>query len=335
MILGKFCPPTLGHQYLVDFGRHYVDRLLVMVCTLTREPIPGDLRFGWMREMFPQGNVEVVHVTDDDLPQEPGEHPDFWNIWRGVVRRYQARTDFVFACEPYGFPLADVLGARYVPVDRAREMVPVSARAVRQDPLRNWQYLPAVVRPYYVKRVCLFGPESTGKSVLARRLAAHYETAFVAEHARPLLDHKGGVCEAGDIPLIARGQVAAEDAMARQANRLLFCDTDPLLTIVWSDFLFGACPAAVHELAATRRYDVTLLADVDAEWVDDGQRFLPHRRQEFFDRCRTALDRAGRRYAVVSGSWDDRFAQACAAVEPLLGQRHAGPASGHLAGEAP
>ena len=41
MILGKFLPPHLGHQFLVDFGRHYVDELLVLVCTLAREsPVP-------------------------------------------------------------------------------------------------------------------------------------------------------------------------------------------------------------------------------------------------------------------------------------------------------
>ncbi|MDQ3438861.1 MAG: AAA family ATPase [Planctomycetota bacterium] len=272
--------------------------------------------------MFPHANVNVVHVTDDDLPQEPHEHPNFWNIWRGVVRRFQPRTDFVFACEPYGFPLAEVLGARYIPVDRAREMVPVSAREVRANPLKYWEYLPVIVRPHFVKRVCLFGPESTGKSTLARRLAAHYDTAFVAEHARPLLDHKGGVCDSSDIPLIARGQVAAEDAMARQANRLLFCDTDPLLTSVWSEVLFSACPREVQELAMTRRYDLTLLTDIDAEWVDDGQRFLPHRRQEFMERCRAALDRSTRRYARISGSWDDRFAQACGAVDDLLAADH-------------
>src|SRR5687768_14796348 len=209
MLLGKFLPPHLGHQYLVDFARHYVDELIVLVCTLAREPIPGGLRFRWMREMFPQANVRLVHVTDD-LPQEPADHPQFWDVWRGVVRRYipeGSGPDYVFASESYGYKLAEVLGATFIPVDPSRQLVPVSGTAIRTDPMANWKYLPAAVRPYFVRRVCLFGPESTGKTTLAARLAEHFDTVWVSEHARPLLDPKAGVCEESDIPRIARGQV--------------------------------------------------------------------------------------------------------------------------------
>ena len=86
-----------------------------------------------------------------------------------------------------------------------------------------------------MKRVCVFGPESTGKSTLARRLAAEFDTVYVAEFAREWLNPKGGVCDVDDIPIIARGQAASEDALARKANRILFCDTDLLLTTIWSE----------------------------------------------------------------------------------------------------
>ncbi|WP_372899661.1 adenylyltransferase/cytidyltransferase family protein, partial [Stieleria sp.] len=49
MVLGKFLPPHLGHAYLVDFARHYVDDLTVVVGTLAAEPIPGARRYEWMR----------------------------------------------------------------------------------------------------------------------------------------------------------------------------------------------------------------------------------------------------------------------------------------------
>ena len=136
MILGKFMPPHLGHVYCVEFARRFAERLTVLVCTLDREPIPGRLRYEWMRELFP--DCDVRHVTDD-VPQEPADHPDFWAIWRGLVRReVGGRPDYVFASEPYGVPLAEVLGSTFIPVDVARELVPVSGTAVRADPLANW-----------------------------------------------------------------------------------------------------------------------------------------------------------------------------------------------------
>lgn len=317
MILGKFMPPHLGHQLLIDFGRSHCDRLTVLCCSLQSEPIPGELRRRWLSEMFP--GLDIVHVAEE-VPQEPSEHPDFWDIWQDLVRRHvPGPVDFVYASEDYGHKLAEVLGAEFVPVDISRDIVPVSGRAVRDDPMANWRFIPPAVRPHYVKRVCLLGPESTGKSTLARELARAYDTVFAGEYARGLLDPKGGRCAYEDIGRIALGQPALEDAMARQANRVLFCDTDLVLTTIWSEVLFGACPDWVRARAESRQYDLYLLLGVDVPWVDDNQRFLPHLREEFLARCKAELDKRGRPYTVIGGGWEDRLARAREAVDILLG----------------
>lgn len=103
LVLGKFMPPHLGHVYLVDFARAYASDITVVVGTLAREPIPGALRFEWMRELAPSANV--VHLTDEN-PQEPHEHPRFWDIWRESLLRVAPKPDYVFASEMYGARLA-------------------------------------------------------------------------------------------------------------------------------------------------------------------------------------------------------------------------------------
>src|ERR1051326_4339848 len=70
MLLGKFLPPHLGHKYMIDFARRCVDELTVFVCSIEREPIPGRLRYQWMRDHF--GGVRVVHCEDEN-PQGPEE----------------------------------------------------------------------------------------------------------------------------------------------------------------------------------------------------------------------------------------------------------------------
>lgn len=316
LILGKFMPPHAGHQYLVDFGRRYVRHLTVVVGSLEREPIPGALRFAWMKELFP--SVRLIHLTDE-IPQEPREHPDFWGIWERTLKRlHPAPLDFVFASEPYGAKLAKVLGATFVPVDMDRSLVPVSGTSVRTDPMGNWRFIPPCVRPYFVRKVCIFGPESTGKSVLAQRLAEHYGTVFASEYARPLLALQDNRCEYEDISRIGWGQIASEEALSRQAHRLLFCDTDTLTTVVWSHALFGKCPRWLAEEGERRRYDLTLLLDIDSPWHDDGTRFFPYDRKGFMERCVRALEGAGRPYVLVSGSWDERFERSVQAVDRLL-----------------
>jgi HTH-type transcriptional regulator, transcriptional repressor of NAD biosynthesis genes len=316
MLLGKFLPPTQGHAYLVDFARACCDKLTVLVCTLPDEPIPGALRAAWMREMFPR--CEIVHYAEI-VPQTPEEHPRFWEIWRRLIRgAVPGPIHRVFASEPYGDRLAAELGAEFVPVDVYRRAVPVSARAVRADPMAHWRFIPPVVRPYFLRRVRIVGPESTGKSTLTAELAARFNTCFAEEYARPLLEPKAGRCALEDIPRIARGQRASEEALARQANRVLFCDTDLTTTVIWSELLFGECPDWIRAEAAARRYDLTLLLDVDVPWVDDNQRHFPERRRELFERFEAAFSAQPGALVTLSGDFDARRAQAVAAVEALL-----------------
>jgi HTH-type transcriptional repressor of NAD biosynthesis genes len=308
LVLGKFLPPHAGHVYLIETARRLCDELFVVVGTLAAEPIPGALRARWMRAMFP--DLAVLHLTDEN-PQDPSQHPRFWEIWRdSLLGILPAPPDLVFTSDAYGGPLADVLGARWVPVDPARAAVPVSGSAIRANPHLHWRHLPGPVRAHHARRISVFGPESTGKSTLAAALADALGTVCVPEYARSYLEARGVTTPTrADLDAIAAGQSATEDALAPACNVALICDTDPLLTAVWCETLFDA-PMPLPP----RGYDLTLLCDVDLPWVADPVRYLPHDRAGFFDRCAAALRAADRRYLVIRGP--DRLAQALEALTP-------------------
>jgi NadR type nicotinamide-nucleotide adenylyltransferase len=317
MILGKFMPPTQGHRYLAEFARRCCRRLSVLVCSKPGQPIPGHCRHAWMRAMLPE--CDVVHVPDD-LPDAPEEHPRFWELWLPVIRRAVPEPiGLVVTSEPYGPELARRVGAEHQVADRARQGVPISATAMRADPYAHWAHLPDAVRPWYCRRVVVFGPESTGKTMLAQRLAEHYRTVWVPEWARGHLDPVGGKCAADDFPRIALGQAASEDALALQANRVLICDTDTITTTIWSEVYLGRCDDGIRALATRRRHDLYLLCDIDVPWVDDQQRDMPHRREEFRERCRAALTAHGRTFVDIRGDWERRFRTAVTAIDRLLG----------------
>ncbi len=319
LVLGKFMPPHIGHLYLCEVARRMCDRLTIVVGTLAREPIDGALRHAWMREIFP--NDRVIHLTDEN-PQQPSEAPDFWEIWRqSLTRAIGEPVDVVFASEAYGQQLARVLGARFVSVDPARETFPVSGTSVRLDPMQHWRSLPRCVRPHFVRRVSILGPESTGKTTLARALAEGLDTVMVPEWARHVLEARGGSLEGLDWSELVRGQIASEDAIAREANRLIVCDTDPLATTVWMDALAGGCTPDLRAVAESRRYDLTLLTAPDVPWVKDDVRYLPEGGAAFFSACEAALSRAGRDYVVVRGDWRERREIAERAANRLIGQR--------------
>ena len=329
-LLGKFMPPHLGHVYCCDFARPMAGEVTVLVCSLDDDPIPGALRYDWMSRLAPR--CRVRHLTEP-VPQEPSEHPRFWEIWREIVRRFHPEPiDYVFASEAYGQRLAGEVGARFVPVDPGRQAVPVSAADIRRDPFRHWRFIPDLVRPYFARRICLFGPESTGKSTLAGRLARHFDTVWVPEYGRIHTDAFGTDCAPEDLLAIARGHVASEAAAARNANRILILDGDPILTAVWADMLGGGRDPWFAEFRDTA--DLYLLTDIDAPWVDDGTRYFPAEadRQRFLAACRAELEARGLPFVTLSGGPDARFRIAVDAIagrfpgldpEPRLsGERH-------------
>jgi HTH-type transcriptional regulator, transcriptional repressor of NAD biosynthesis genes len=323
-VLGKLLPPHLGHLHLIEQAAQRCDHLTVLVGTLEREPIPGALRVQWLRECLAERGlhqVAVVHVTDEN-PQLPHEHPDFWDIWVASIRRaLPDGVEVVFSSEDYGDELAARLGLEHVAIDKLRLAVPISATRIRACPWREWEFIPRPVRPWFVRRVCIYGPESTGKTTLAQELAAHYATTWVPEHARTWLEAKGRPCALSDIEPIALGQVASEEAALARARGVLFCDTDVLTTTVWSERYFGTVPPLVQALAAERSYHLYLMTAPDVPWVADALRDQEAGAAWFEERLEAELVRRGRAYVRVFGSWEQRWSIALAAVDRLLGLR--------------
>lgn len=174
-----------------------------------------------------------------------------------------------------------------------------------------------------VKRIVVFGTESTGKTWLAERLATHFGEPWSAEHAREFWDAHGGLITARDLDAIGRGQIANEEAAAARARRVVFCDTDLLTCTLWNDALFpGACPPWVREEAErrSRRNALYLLCDADVPFVPDPQRCFPDdaARQRVNRMWRAALVERGLPFAEIRGEWAERERAAVEAVERIL-----------------
>lgn len=222
VILGRFMPPHHGHLYLVDFARAMVDHLYVLVCTLAEEPIPGELRFQWMRELQP--DCTVIHITEEIPAAKRGE-VGATTIWADAIgRAVPVAIDRVFASEEYGWDLAYRLEAQYIPVDPGRHNIPVSATEIRENPFEYWRFIPAPVRPWFVRHVALID-----QSGLARELAAALNTVVAhpyREFWQLTWNTFGGRRDATPIPPeeIRRGARATVTALTRRANRILLHD---------------------------------------------------------------------------------------------------------------
>lgn len=166
-------------------------------------------------------------------------------------------------------------------------------------------------------RICLTGPESTGKSELGRRIAGELGFAYVPEFARDYVMHLERDLTAEDVEPIAAGCIAYEERHAADAE-LVLLDTDLISTVVYARHYYGACPQWIERAAAVRRADLYLLLDVDVAWNPDPARDSDaSQREALFVKFSEALEEFGVRYQVVSGSWEERHRSIRDALTPL------------------
>ena len=317
-IVGKFYPPHRGHKYLIDSARRQVDHLIVMLAHHPSQRIPGDLRKAWLEEIHPDCEV---HLVPDELDDDSRQWADF------TLQHLGRAPDIVFSSEDYGPEFARLMGARHVMVDRGRKSVPISGTLVRSAVLDHLDMLEPCVRAYFARRVVLIGAESTGKTTLAEKLAAHFATNWVPEFGREHWERKMANLTLNDPPPswsheefveIARTQQQRENLAARSANRVLFGDTNAFATGTWHERYYGTRHAPVDEIGAADVVDHYLLAAPDAPFVQDGFRDGEHIRHWMHDRFLQQLTANQADFILLEGSYDSRFESAVAAVTRLL-----------------
>ncbi len=163
---------------------------------------------------------------------------------------------------------------------------------------------------------CFYGPESTGKTTLAKRLAGIYKTEFVPEVAKEIIKSNNFSVE--DIIKIGHAQTNRVKEKLKTASKILFCDTDLITTQIYSRHYLGVVPPVLFELEKEIQYDQYFLFDIDVPWIGDGLRDLGNRREEMLAVFKSELDKRNISYEWVRGTFDEREAKIISAVNLIL-----------------
>jgi HTH-type transcriptional regulator, transcriptional repressor of NAD biosynthesis genes len=325
VVIGKFYPPHRGHKLLIDTATEQSEQTVVIVCAKPTDSISGDVRGRWLQEMHPKAEIMVI----DDRYDENDSR-----VWAENTVRWLGRApDTVFTSEAYGEPYAALMGARHVSVDPFRKRVRISGTEVRQDPYANWDFIEPPVRGWFAKRVCVLGAESTGTTTLARALAEWLQTVWVEEYGREYsevkLANNDPAWRTDEFALIATEQARREDAAARQANRVLICDTNAFATVLWHRRYVSSHSQGVEEIARRGRCDLYLLTGDEIPFVQDGLRDGEHIRHEMHLWFEEALATQAAPWHVVRGSHEERMQESVRLVLGLFRDSAWSPGEGH------
>ena len=165
-------------------------------------------------------------------------------------------------------------------------------------------------------KIVLFGPESTGKTSLAKTLAEHYRTEWVPEFARDYLqekyDNAGEICAQEDLLPIAKGQMKHENQLAKKANNILFCDTNLLETYIYGeayypDFEYSLEARKLKTAIKKTHYDLHFLTYIDVPWEPDDLRDKPYEREAMFARFENALKERNLPFVLLKGNPQERI----------------------------
>jgi NadR type nicotinamide-nucleotide adenylyltransferase len=172
----------------------------------------------------------------------------------------------------------------------------------------------------HAKRICLTGPESTGKTTLAQQLANELHVPWSAEYARQYAEASNHALTSADVEPIARGEIVLlESAMAAahtSGATMVIHDTDLLSTVVYARHYYGSCPQWIEREARARRADLYLLLDIDVMWVPGPARDASDdARAELFDAFLAALGEFACTYRIMRGDWEARRRLASAAID--------------------
>jgi len=320
LVLGKFYPLHLGHIGLINFAQEQCDNLIVLICASDKESVPGCLRLDWASQTFADNckiKPTLFDYFENELPNTSISSREVSEKWAAKITQLFPKIDILFSSEDYGKYLSEFLKCKHITYEPARTTHEISASQIRHNAFKHWHYIADSAKPYYVKKICIYGTESTGKSTLAEKLATYYQTALVPEMAREIINETDECTEQNLID-IAQLHAKTITQKIKDANKLLIVDTDLNITRSYSKFLFGKELKVADWVIKANEFDLYLYLSNDSPHIQDGTRLEKERRNELNNFHHTELVDRRIKFEFITGTWEERFLKSVSIIDKLL-----------------
>lgn len=324
---GSFNPLHMGHVRCIIQAANMCKELYIIISTgENREEIDYKVRYRWIYELTSHiGNVKIIRLSDIAKTKEDYTEQYWLEDSVKVKNEIGKKIDVVFCGSDYG---TDSFWYKCYPESKiiTFERDGISSSEIRKHPYKYWDWIPNNVRPFYVKKVLLIGSESTGKSTLTINLANHFNTNYIDEAGRDISERSGTdlLMLSEDFTEILLTHKMNEIKALKQSNKVLFIDTDALITQFYMDFLSDEKIVLNKQLSdaidGLNEYDMILFLEPDVEFVQDGDRstIIENDRLTYSNKIKEIFEKHNKKFICISGTYRERYEKAVSLVNQLL-----------------
>jgi HTH-type transcriptional repressor of NAD biosynthesis genes len=324
---GCFDPLHLGHVDCIFQAANRCEELYIVLVVSTKvKQIDYRIRYRWLYQLTEHiGNVKIL-LLEDHCNEKSEYTPDAAKADCEYIKVTIGKPiDAVFCGSDYDkdsfwgvcYPQSD-----FVSFPR-NEM---SSTQLRKNPFAHWDWIPTIARPYFVKKVLLVGGESVGKSTLTINLANRFNTNYIDEAGRDISMRSGDdrlMLQQDYTEILLRHKLNEMEAI-RHSNKVLFLDTDALVTRFYLEFLDKETSennmALADAIDAINSYDLILFLEPDVKFVQDGGRseIIHADRMKYSEQIKDILRAHSKNFVCISGDYQQRYSEAVKEVQKLF-----------------
>ncbi len=324
---GSFNPLHQGHVQCIITAANLCERLIIVISSgRKRDEVDARVRYRWIYQITKHLPDVKIMILEDDCESKEAYDERQWFADAQKVKEFAGEPiDAVFCGSDYG---QDSFWKKCYP---EAELViltrnGISSTQIRENVYENWEWIPEIVRPYYVKKVLVIGCESTGKSTLSQNLALHFNTNYMEEAGRDISERSGTdmLMLPEDFTDILLTHKQREIEAAKHSNKVLFEDTDCLITRFFLDFLEGKDKernvVLADAIAQFNEYDLIFFCEPDVKFVQDGDRseIIAADREKYSEIIKEIYRSHGYDFISLTGSYQERYETAVSHVQRLL-----------------
>lgn len=319
-VFGKFLPFHKGHEAMIRFAMEHADLLTVLICCSDKENISHHIREKWIRETFHEEEklrIETFQYLESELPNTSVSSREVSEVWARAFKKLYPGHSLLVTSEPYGEFVAGYMNIRHLCFDQERKLFPVASTFIRRNASEYWNFLPASVKPYFIRKIIILGTESTGKTTLTEKLSAHFKASKVLEAARDIIADSKKFCFE-DLHHVAEEHAKKIVQAAGGDCPLVIIDTDVHTTVSYADFVFQKELQVNASVYDQNRADLYLYLKNDVPYIQDGTR-LEKKERDLLDLShRAVLKRYNVPVIEIGGSWEQRLEEAIRIIEDFL-----------------